>query len=110
MKKALMLGMAYFNCTVGAGFASGQEMLQYYADFGWWGVIGAIIALVLMPLAAMIAMQYGSYFQATSHDRVFSSVSGKFLARFWIIPSPSRSFAFPSSCWPARAPISTQDA
>ena len=27
-------------------------------------------------------MQYGSYFQATSHDRVFSSVSGKFLARF----------------------------
>lgn len=77
-----MLGMAYFSCTVGAGFASGQEMLQYYAAFGWWGVIGAIIALVLMPLAAMIAMQYGSYFQATSHDRVFSSVSGKFLARF----------------------------
>ena len=77
-----MLGMAYFSCTVGAGVASGQEMLQYYAAFGWWGVIGDIIALVLMPLAAMIAMQYGSYFQATSHDRVFSSVAGKFLARF----------------------------
>ncbi|WP_070769572.1 hypothetical protein [Corynebacterium sp. HMSC04H06] len=74
--------MAYFSCTVGAGFASGQEMLQYYAAFGWWGVIGAVIALVLMPLAAMIAMQYGSYFQATSHDRVFSSIAGKFLARF----------------------------
>ena len=77
-----MLGMAYFSCTVGADVASGQEMLQYYAAFGWWGVIGDIIALVLMPLAAMIAMQYGSYFQATSHDRVFSSVAGKFLARF----------------------------
>ena len=74
VKKALMLGMAYFSCAVGAGFASGQEMLQYYADFGWWGVIGAIIALVLMPLAAMIAMQYGSYFQATSHDRVLSLI------------------------------------
>lgn len=73
-----MLGMAYFSCTVGAGSASGQEMLQYYVAFGWWGVI----ALVLMPLAAMIAMQYGSYFQATSHDRVFSSVAGKFRARF----------------------------
>ena len=36
MKKAVILGMAYFSCTVGAGFASGQEMLQYYAAFGGW--------------------------------------------------------------------------
>ena len=82
MKKAVILGMAYFSCTVGAGFASGQEMLQYYAAFGGWGILGALIALVLMPLIAMIAMQYGSYFQATSHDRVFTSVTSKVLARF----------------------------
>lgn len=82
MKKAVILGMAYFSCTVGAGFASGQEMLQYYAAFGGWGILGAIIALALMPLIAMIAMQYGSYFQATSHDRVFTSVTSKVLARF----------------------------
>lgn len=74
--------MAYFSCTVGAGFASGQEMLQYYAAFGWWGVPGAIIAMILMPLAAMIAMQYGSYFQATSHDTVFQNVSSTFMAKF----------------------------
>ena len=82
MKKAVILGMAYFSCTVGAGFASGQEMLQYYAAFGGWGIIGAAIALILMPLIAMIAMQYGSYFQATSHDRVFTSVTSKLMARF----------------------------
>ena len=82
MKKAVILGMAYFSCTVGAGFASGQEMLQYYAAFGGWGIIGAVIALVLMPLIALIAMQYGSYFQATSHDRVFTSVTSKVMARF----------------------------
>src|SRR5699024_11300327 len=82
MKKAVILGMAYFSRTVGAGSASGQEMLQYYAAFGGWGILGAIIALALMPLIAMIAMQYGSYFQATSHDRVFTSVTSKVLARF----------------------------
>ena len=82
MKKAVILGMAYFSCTVGAGFASGQEMLQYYAAFGGWGIIGAAIALILMPLISMIAMQYGSYFQATSHDRVFTLVTSKLMARF----------------------------
>lgn len=82
MKKVVILGIAYFSCTVGAGFASGQEMLQYYAAFGGWGIAGTVIALVLMPLIAMIAMQYGSYFQATSHDRVFTSVTSKAMARF----------------------------
>ena len=81
-EKAVILGMAYFSCTVGAGFASGQEMLQYYAAFGGWGIIGAIIAMARMPLVAMIAMQYRSYFQATSHDRVFTSVTSKIMARF----------------------------
>ncbi len=55
-----MLGLAYFSCVVGAGFASGQEMLQYYAAFGGWGIAGAAVTLVIMPLTAMIAMQYGS--------------------------------------------------
>lgn len=82
MKKIIMLGLAYFSCVVGAGFASGQEMLQYYAAFGGWGIAGAAITLVIMPLTAMIAMQYGSYFQASSHDRVFTSVTSKTLARF----------------------------
>ncbi|MFH0412399.1 hypothetical protein ACG98H_09945 [Corynebacterium sp. L4756] len=81
-EKAIILGIAYFSCTVGAGFASGQEMLQYYAAFSGWGIIGAIIAMALMPLVAMIGMQYGSYFQATSHDRVFTSVTSKIMARF----------------------------
>lgn len=38
--------------------------------------------MIVMPLTAMIAMQYGSYFQASSHDRVFTSVTSKWLARF----------------------------
>lgn len=57
-------------------------MLQYYAAFGTWGVAGAAVTMIVMPLTAMIAMQYGSYFQASSHDRVFTSVTSKWLARF----------------------------
>lgn len=77
-----MLALAYFSRTVGAGFASGQEMLQYYAAFGAWGIAGAAVTMIVMPLTAMIAMQYGFYFQANSHDRVFTSVTSKWLARF----------------------------
>ena len=37
-KNILVIGLAYFGFTVGAGFASRQEMLQYYVSYGTGGV------------------------------------------------------------------------
>jgi uncharacterized membrane protein YkvI len=58
-----MIGLAYFGVTVGAGFGSGQEILQYYVSYGWWGLAGGAVNLLIMPLTAMAILQYGSYFQ-----------------------------------------------
>lgn len=48
------IGLAYFGLTVGAGFASGQEVLQYYVSYGTWGLAAGLIVLLLMPLTAMV--------------------------------------------------------
>ena len=56
MKKVILLALAYFSSLVGAGFASGQEVLQYYTAFGLWGIAGAVVALIIAPLTIMIAM------------------------------------------------------
>ncbi|SJM70245.1 hypothetical protein [Gulosibacter sp. 10] len=82
LKKILVIGLAYFGVTVGAGFASGQEMLQYYVSYGWWGLAGAGVNLLIMPLTAMAILQYGSYFRAQSHGKVFNSITASFLAKF----------------------------
>ena len=77
-----MIALAYFGVTVGAGFASGQEMLQYYVSYGWWGIAGGAVALLLMPLTAMVILQYGSYFRAQSHGMVFESITSALMAKF----------------------------
>ena len=82
LKRILMIGLAYFGVTVGAGFASGQEMLQFYVSYGWWGLAGAAVNLLIMPLTAMAILQYGSYFRAQSHGKVFDSITSKFIAKF----------------------------
>lgn len=82
MRKILIIALAYFGVTVGAGFASGQEMLQYYVSYGWWGIAGAAVVLVLMPITAMVILQYGSYFRAQSHGKVFHSITAALNARF----------------------------
>lgn len=82
LRKILIIGLAYFGVTVGAGFGSGQEILQYYVSYGWWGLAGAAVNLLIMPLTAMAILQYGSYFRAQSHGRVFDSITSSFMAKF----------------------------
>ncbi|WP_156481198.1 YkvI family membrane protein [Kocuria varians] len=82
VKRIIMIGLAYFGVTVGAGFASGQEMLQYYVSYGWWGVAGALVNLLVMPITAMAILQYGSYFRAQSHGKVFHSITSMLVAKF----------------------------
>lgn len=82
MKKALVIALAYFGVTVGAGFASGQEMLQYYVSYGFWGIAGGIVVVLLMPVTAMVILQYGSYFRARSHEKVFAGITSKPVAVF----------------------------
>ncbi|MBX8995792.1 hypothetical protein HCH15_06295 [Corynebacterium testudinoris] len=74
-KRALLISMSFIGLIVGAGFASGQEALQYFVAFGNWGVVGAVLASALMIITGVAVLQLGSYFQATDHTAVISRVS-----------------------------------
>ncbi|MGO3456018.1 YkvI family membrane protein [Corynebacterium casei] len=60
---------------VGAGFATGQEVVQYFSSFGINGVWGIIIAGVIMTIAGTVFLQLGSYFHASEHNAVFRKVT-----------------------------------
>ncbi|RDW15738.1 hypothetical protein CWR48_18555 [Oceanobacillus arenosus] len=79
MKKILQIGSALVGIIVGAGFASGQEILQYFTSFGTIGVVGAIIATALFAYMGMTMTRIGSRMQATSHRDAIYKISGKFL-------------------------------
>ena len=43
----LKFGGAFVGLMIGAGYASGQETLQFYGGYGLWGILGMIIQLCL---------------------------------------------------------------
>ncbi|MBN6205889.1 hypothetical protein JYK21_05440 [Ralstonia pickettii] len=47
MKKSFQIGSAFVGLIAGAGFASGQEVMQYFTSFGIWGTVGGILATLL---------------------------------------------------------------
>ncbi len=73
--------MAFIGVVVGAGFASGQEALQYFVSFGNWGLAGVALTAALMMITGVATMQLGSYFQAREHTAVFSRISSPITSR-----------------------------
>ncbi|MBP1971098.1 putative membrane protein YkvI [Virgibacillus natechei] len=79
MRKVLQIGSAFIGIIVGAGFASGQEILQYFTSFGYIGILGGIVATALFAYIGMILAKLGSRLQATSHRGAIYKISGRFL-------------------------------
>ncbi|MCZ9292913.1 hypothetical protein [Corynebacterium meitnerae] len=75
LKRGIGIGFAFIGVVVGAGFASGMEAFQYFVSYGEMGLWGIALAGVVMALAAVAFLAFGSYFQATEHTRVFGAVS-----------------------------------
>ncbi|MGE7022934.1 YkvI family membrane protein [Solibacillus cecembensis] len=79
MKKSIQIGGAFVGIIVGAGFASGQEIMQYFTSFGLKGLIGAIIAMIVFAFLGMTLAQLGSDLQTTSHKGVIYYIGGRYI-------------------------------
>ena len=56
-KKYLSVAFAYVGVIVGAGLASGQDLLQYFLSFGAKGLIGIVALGVLNVIFGVVALQ-----------------------------------------------------
>lgn len=79
MKKSLQIGGAFVGLIVGAGFASGQEIMQYFTSFGTMGLLGAGVATIVFAFLGMTLAQLGSDLQQSSHKGVIYQISGRYL-------------------------------
>lgn len=77
--KSLKMGSAFVGIIVGAGFASGQEILQYFTSFGYMGTIAAILATALFAYLGMSLTRLGSCMKTTSHKEAIFGISGKII-------------------------------
>ncbi|MBY0222223.1 MULTISPECIES: YkvI family membrane protein [Sporosarcina] len=79
MRDILKMGSAFIGIIVGAGFASGNEIMTYFTSFGFWGILGAIVCTVLFAYLGMVLTRLGSRMQTNSHKDVIYKISGRYL-------------------------------
>ena len=79
MKESLKIAGAFVGVIVGAGFASGRELLLMFVDFGVWGLLGAVVSAALFTFLGMALASLGSRLRAASHKDVVHALCGRHL-------------------------------
>ena len=78
MKKSIQIAAAFVSLVVGAGFASGQEIMQYFTSYGVTSVFGCIVAAIIFSFLGRTLAQLGSDLQTTSHKEGLYYIGGRF--------------------------------
>ncbi len=73
------IATTYIGTVVGAGFASGQELLQFFVVFGYKGLIGLIFVTFLFIFFGYKIMSCGRLLNSQSHEVIIQYTCGKFL-------------------------------
>ncbi len=77
------IAAAYVGGIVGAGFASGQEIVQFFAGFGWRGLLGALGATALFALLGRIFTKLAYSMNTSSHRELLAGICGERWASFF---------------------------
>ncbi|MDI9260763.1 YkvI family membrane protein [Alicyclobacillus sendaiensis] len=80
-KLALQIAAVYIGTVVGAGFASGQEVYQFFSRYGAWGFVGIGVATCLFAWWGYRLLSLGAECQAASFRDLTSRALPAWLAR-----------------------------
>ncbi|WP_270406203.1 hypothetical protein [Paenibacillus timonensis] len=87
--KVLQIAFTYIGTVVGAGFATGQEILQFFTRYGKWGVLTILLSTVLFVWLGTKMMLLARDIKAVSYEdlnrRLFGERVGKALSLFTLI-------------------------
>src|SRR5699024_12448314 len=67
------------RASIGASYASGQELHQSLTSCGWIGTLVAIITMILYPLLEYYLIVLGEKLKANSHRRALYHITGRYV-------------------------------
>lgn len=87
-KEALKIAGIYMMINIGAGFTSGQEILQFFSAYGWFSILSAIITFSIMFYAGESLLDAGWICRDNKQISVFEYFGGKYLGMIYNIIIP----------------------
>lgn len=83
MREVAKFAFAYTGVVVGAGFSTGQEVIQFFTNYGMYSFVGSFIAGLLLVFVGRQTAKIGSIYHVESHEvpleKLFGHTTGKII-------------------------------
>lgn len=66
---------------IGSGFATGQEIMQYFATYGYWGGATVLLVLILLIFVSLYLVEMGFKHQFEPDNEIYQYMFGKRIGR-----------------------------
>ncbi|SCG82060.1 hypothetical protein DW1_0440 [Proteiniborus sp. DW1] len=83
MKKVFAFAGAFIAFLIGSGFATGQEIMQYFASYGHMGIAGAIVMFVLFLYVGVSFITVGQKHKFPKGSDIYTYYCGKTIGKFY---------------------------
>jgi len=77
-RAVLQIAATYVGAVMGAGFASGQEIQQFFVRFGSWGLVGIAFSTGLFAFLGWIMLDLQARWNIRSYPDFFQKLLGKY--------------------------------
>lgn len=82
-KQALTFSGAFIAFLIGSGFATGQEIMQYFVAYGYMGVVGAIVVFLLFMYVGISFITTGYERRFPKPNDIYTYYCGKAIGKFF---------------------------
>ena len=82
LKKAFIVSGVFISSIIGAGFASGNEILFYFSKFGKFGLFGILLTVMLFCVLQYLILSQSNAMGTTNFDEYLNNIMGKYPAVF----------------------------
>lgn len=85
MKNIVKFAGAYVACAIGSGFATGQEIMQFFSGHGLMSLLGVTVTTILFAWCGGMFMKHGYEKQLREPGEIMGFYFGPKLSRFFEI-------------------------
>jgi uncharacterized membrane protein YkvI len=83
VKQIIIYAGAFVAFLVGSGFATGQEIMQYFVSYGFKGILGALVVFALFLYVGTSFVSAGNKNKFKNRNDIYTYYCGKIVGTFY---------------------------